>query len=647
MRRREFLRLTVLGTAAMGVGGRTFHGVRGDASGEERLNLQLPEADSEKPRPNILWLTCEDMGPNLGCYGDPFATTPNLDRLAAKGLRYKNAWSNAPVCAPARTAIITGVFPTAPGAEHMRSEVAMPVFLQMYPQLLRAAGYYCTNNVKEDYNVTKPGVVWDESSNKAHWKNRPPGRPFFAVFNFTETHESQIRRRPHTLRHDPSRVPIPPYHPDTPEVRHDWAQYYDNITTMDSLVGERLRELEEAGLAEDTIVFFYSDHGSGMPRHKRWLYDSGLRVPLIVYIPDKFRHLAPPEYRPGGVSERLVSFVDLAPTLLSLIGQKPPAWMHGKPFLGKFCAEEPEYVFGFRGRMDERFDLSRAVRSKRYLYIRNYMPHLPYGQYLAYMFETPTTRVWKSLYDAGKLEPPATYFWEPKPPEELYDVTNDPHQIQNLAGRPEFAGVLNQMRSALREHIFAVRDVGFLPEPEMHRRAAGTTIYEFAQDPKRYPLERIYAMAERAARYDEEAIPELVAGLRDAESGVRYWAIMGLLIRGKDAVLPAVKKISPLLADESPSVRIAAAWALAEFGNDDLRQRALNCLLELSPADENGAYTATFALWVIDTLGPKAAPLHASLRNIARRDPKAPARVSGYVDRLLAHILGEDYSQGR
>jgi uncharacterized sulfatase len=647
MRRREFLRLTVLGTAAMGVGGRTFHGVRGDASGEERLNLQPPEADSEKPRPNILWLTCEDMGPNLGCYGDPFATTPNLDRLAAKGLRYKNAWSNAPVCAPARTAIITGVFPTALGAEHMRSEVAMPVFLQMYPQLLRAAGYYCTNNVKEDYNVTKPGVVWDESSNKAHWKNRPPGRPFFAVFNFTETHESQIRRRPHTLRHDPSRVPIPPYHPDTPEVRHDWAQYYDNITTMDSLVGEHLRELEEAGLAEDTIVFFYSDHGSGMPRHKRWLYDSGLRVPLIVYIPDKFRHLAPPEYRPGGVSERLVSFVDLAPTLLSLIGQKPPAWMHGKPFLGKFCAEEPEYVFGFRGRMDERFDLSRAVRSKRYLYVRNYMPHLPYGQYLAYMFETPTTRVWKSLYDAGKLEPPATYFWEPKPPEELYDVTNDPHQIQNLAGRPEFAGVLNQMRSVLREHIFAVRDVGFLPEPEMHRRAAGTTIYEFAQDPKRYPLERIYAMAERAARYDEEAIPELVAGLRDAESGVRYWAIMGLLIRGKDAVLPAVKKISPLLADESPSVRIAAAWALAEFGNDDLRQRALNCLLELSPPDENGAYTATFALWVIDTLGPKAAPLHASLPSIARRDPKAPARVSGYVDRLLAHILGEDYSQGR
>jgi len=596
---------------------------------------------AEEPRPNILWLTCEDMGPNLGCYGDSFATTPNLDRLAAKGLRYVNAWSNAPVCAPARTAIIVGMYPTALGAEHMRSEVAMPASLQMYPQLLRQAGYYCTNNVKEDYNLTKPGKVWDESSNKAHWKNRAPGQPFFAIFNFTVTHESQIRRRPHTLQHDPSRVPIPPYHPDTPEVRHDWTQYYDNITTMDRLVGERLQELEEAGLAEDTIVFFYSDHGSGMPRHKRWLYDSGLKVPLIVYIPEKFRHLAPPEYRPGGVSDRLVSFVDLAPTLLSLIGQKPPAWMHGKPFMGKFCAEEPKYMFGFRGRMDERIDFLRAVRSKRYLYIRNYMPHLPYGQHLAYMFETPTTRVWKALYDEGKLQPPATYFWEPKPPEELYDVTADPHQIHNLAGRPEFADVLNEMRSALREHILAVRDVGFLPEAEMHRRAAGTTIYEFAQDPERYPLERIYAMAERAARYDREAIPELLKGLKDADSGVRYWAAMGLLIRGKDAVVPAAKELRALLADESPSVRIVAAWALAEFGNEDLRKEALECLVELSPADKNGAYTATFAVWVLDTLGAKAASVYPRLRDIPRRDPQAPARANSYVGRLLSHIFSE------
>jgi uncharacterized sulfatase len=533
------------------------------------------------------------------------------------------------------------MYPQSLGAEHMRSEVAMPASVQMYPQLLRAAGYYCTNNVKEDYNLTKPGRVWDESSNKAHWKNRAPGQPFFAIFNFTVTHESQIRRRPHTLQHDPAKVPIPPYHPDTPEVRHDWTQYYDNITTMDTLVGERLRELEEAGLAEDTIVFFYSDHGSGMPRHKRWLYDSGLKVPLIVYIPKKFRHLAPPEYQPGAVSDRLVSFVDLAPTLLSLIGEKPPTWMHGRPFLGKYRSEEPKYLFGFRGRMDERYDFLRAVRSKQFLYIRNYMPHVPYGQYLAYMFETPTTRVWKALYDAGQLRAPQSNFWEPKPPEELYDVTVDPHQIHNLADRPEYATVLAEMRAALRDHILAIRDVGFLPEPEMHRRAAGTTIYEMAQDPQRYPLERIYTMAEKAARYDREAVPELVAGLRDPDAGVRYWAVMGLLIRGREVVLPQAAELRTLLTDESPSVRIASAWALAQFGPDDLRQQALRCLLDLAPADKNGAYTASFAVWVIDTLGAKAAPIHPALKGIVTRDPNAPARANGYVDRILAHIFGQ------
>ncbi|MCS7238192.1 MAG: sulfatase-like hydrolase/transferase [Thermoguttaceae bacterium] len=592
-------------------------------------------------RPNILWLTCEDMGPNLGCYGDSYATTPNLDRLAAKGLRYLNAWSNAPVCAPARTAIITGVYPTSLGAEHMRSEVKMPAFMPMYPQLLRAAGYYCTNNVKEDYNLTKPGRVWDESSNKAHWKNRPPGKPFFAIFNFTVTHESQIRRRPHTLVHDPSRAPIPPYHPDTPEVRHDWAQYYDNITAMDRLVGERLQELEEAGLAEDTIVFFYSDHGSGMPRHKRWLYESGLKVPLIVYIPEKFRHLAPPEYRPGGVSERLVSFVDLAPSLLSLIGQEPPQWMHGKAFMGKFCAPEQKYIFGFRGRMDERFDFLRAVRNHRYLYIRNYMPHLPYGQHLAYMFETPTTQVWKALFDAGKLQPAQAAFWKSKPPEELYDLSSDPHQINNLVDSPDHRGILEELRSALREHIFAVRDSGFLPEPEMHRRAAPTTIYEFVHDPARYPLEKIYSMAELAARYDREAIPRLISGLEDPDSGVRYWATMGLLIRGQEAVATNLRKLEALLEDESPSVRIVAAWALAEFGPNEARQKALDCLLQLAPADRNGAYTAAFAVWVIDTLGAKAAAIHPQLKGIPRRDPLAPARANSYVGRLLAHIFGE------
>jgi uncharacterized sulfatase len=256
-------------------------------------------------RPNILWITCEDTGPELGCYGDTYSQTPNLDALAAQGIRYLHAWSTAPVCAPARTTIITGMYPPALGAEHMRSEVTLPSSILLFPQLLRKQGYYCSNNSKEDYNVTKPGTVWDESSGKAHYRNREPGQPFFAVFNFTTTHESQIRKRPHELKHDSARVPVPAYHPDTPEVRQDWAQYYDNITTMDGQAGKVLQELEADGLASNTIVFFYGDHGSGMPRSKRWPYDSGLHVPLLVRVPEAFRDLAPPDYRPGGTTARV------------------------------------------------------------------------------------------------------------------------------------------------------------------------------------------------------------------------------------------------------------------------------------------------------------------------------------------------------
>lgn len=394
-------------------------------------------ADPASPKPNILWITCEDIGPHLGCYGDEYADTPVLDQLAAKGTVYLHAWSNAPVCAPARTTITTGVYPPSTGAQHMRSFTRLPEDIKMYPQFLREAGYYCTNNSKEDYNLAKPGQVWDESSRKAHWKNRKPGQPFFAIFNFTNTHESKIRTRAHKCLHDPAKTPLPAYHPDTPEVRLDWAQYHDNITTMDRMAGDKLRELEEAGLADDTIIFFYGDHGSGMPRGKRCAWDSGLRVPMIVYVPDRFRHLAPDDYGPGKRADRLVSFVDLAPTLLSLVGIKPPKYMQGHAFLGKHSAPPQPFIYGFRGRMDERYDMVRSVRDQRCVYVRNYMPHLPAGQHVRYMFVTPSTRVWKELFDQGKLTPEQAAFWQRRPPEELYDLKNDPDEVRNLANSPE------------------------------------------------------------------------------------------------------------------------------------------------------------------------------------------------------------------
>ncbi|MFO1066260.1 MAG: sulfatase-like hydrolase/transferase, partial [Pirellulales bacterium] len=224
---------------------------------------QIAAQASASGRPNVLWITSEDNGPELGCYGDAYSTSPNIDALAAKGQIYLNCWSNAPVCAPARTTIVTGLYPTSLGAQHMRSHVRLPDSMQLYPQLFQQQGYYCTNNVKEDYNVIKPKGAWNESSAKAHWRKRKAGQPFFAVFNFTTTHESQIRKRPHTPVHDPAKVKVPPYHPDTKEVREDWAQYYDQITAMDREVGEVLAQLREDGLEDNTIVVYYGDHGCG------------------------------------------------------------------------------------------------------------------------------------------------------------------------------------------------------------------------------------------------------------------------------------------------------------------------------------------------------------------------------------------------
>lgn len=614
------------------------------------LSPSTGRAADAPARPNIIWLTTEDMGPQLGCYGDAYADTPNVDRFAGRSLRYLHCWSNAPVCAPARTAIITGVYPTATGSEHMRSMVAMPKVIRMYPKVLREAGYYCTNNSKEDYNLAKPDQVWDESSGKAHYKNRPAGQPFMAVFNHVGTHESQIRKRPHQAVHDPAKVPLPAYHPDAPEVRQDWAQYYDNITTMDGWFGERLTELADAGLAEDTIVFFYGDHGSGMPRSKRWPYNSGLHVPLIVHVPEKWKHLAPPGYAAGGKTDRLVSFVDLAPTLFSLAGAKPPEWVQGRAFAGPHAAPPREYVFGFRGRMDERTDLVRSVRDKRFVYVRNFMPHRIYGQHLNYMFQTPATRVWKQMYDAGQLKGAQAAFWEAKPAEELYDLESDRYEVRNLAGSGEHGQVLVRMRAALRASMLETRDVGLLPEGEVHARAKGSTPYEMGRDEAKYDLPRVLDAAELASSGLPGAAGELAERLSDGDSAVRYWAATGLLARGPDAVGPAGEKLTAALKDSSSFVRIVAAEALGRFGSDGDAKAALDVLVGLADVKQNGVYVAMPALAAIDSMGGKAAPAKARLAALPTAEPSSDPRMQEYVPRLLEHVgetLGFDARQGR
>jgi uncharacterized sulfatase len=433
-------------------------------------------------------------------------------------------------------------------------------------------------------------------------------------------------------------VRVPAYHPDTPEVRQDWAQYYDNITTMDRQAGEVLAQLDEDGLSDSTIIFFYGDHGSGMPRNKRWPYNSGLQVPLLVHIPERFRRLASPDYRAGGVTERLVSFVDLAPTLLSLIGQRPPEWMQGHAFLGQHIAPEQPYIYGFRGRMDERIDLVRSVRDKRYVYLRQYMPHKIYGQHIAYMFETPTTRVWKQLYDESKLNPAQRAFWEAKPPEELYDLSNDPDEVNNLAGSPQHRTVLERMRRAQQDLALKIRDVDFLPEAELHARARGSTPYEVARDPARYPMKEIVATAELAASRDQGAESKLLAALQHPDSAVRYWGLTGLLIRGQSAVTQSGAALRRAFQDPAPSVRIAAAEALGRYGKDADLEPAMTVLLELAPQDKNGLYVSLLALNAIDALGAKARPWKAAIAALPATDPRIPQKLNGYVPRLVENI---------
>ena len=603
--------------------------------------LGLPLAHANK-LPNILWITSEDNGPHLGCYGDEFATTPNLDALAKKGTIYTRAISNAPVCAPARTTIISGMYPPSTGSEHMRSMTRLPSKFKMYPTYLRELGYYCTNNSKEDYNLMKEGEVWHESGRKASWENRPnQDKPFFAIFNFTISHESKIRKRPHEPIHDPAKVRVPAYHPDHPEIRKDWAQYYDKITEMDKMVGDKIRELKDDGLEKDTIIFYYGDHGSGMPRSKRWPFFSGLNVPLIVHVPEKWKHLASSDYKVGGSIDRRVGFVDLAPTLLSIAGKKPPAHLQGHAFMGKYEATEQQYGYGFRGRMDERYDMVRSVVGERYIYIRNYMPHKPYGQHVSYMFQTTTTQVWKKLFEEGKLNEAQSHFWKTKPAEELYDLQKDPDEVTNLAQSEQHAPILKKMRKAHFSHIRKIRDVGFLPEGEIHSRSVGSTPYEIARDSKKYPFEKILAAAELATSLKKKDLPSIAHLLEDSDSAVRYWGAIGLLSHKTAGTKTYNKELLNALNDKSPYVQATAAEALGRFGTKEEQILAVQTLGKLADPIKNGCFPSMLAMNAIDHLDNKAKSLIPFIKSMPRTPTGVDKRFQGYVGRLVDTTINE------
>jgi N-sulfoglucosamine sulfohydrolase len=434
-----------------------------------------PVIGMETP-PNILWISCEDLSPRLGCYGDPVAVTPNIDRLASEGMRFTNLHATAAVCAPNRTAIITGMYQTSIGSHHMRTTHAgrtgelptpyaavPPHYVKAFTEYLRARGYFCTNNAKTDYQFAwpyqTPFTAWDECGSTAHYRNRADkSQPFFAVFNYTLTHESQTWQEPEYT--DPAKVQVPPYYPDTEKVRRSLARLYDQVARLDSLVGKHLRELEEEGLAENTVVFFWSDHGDGLPRAKRWPYESGTRMPLIVRWPRALR--------PGSVSDQLLSSIDLGPTVLSLAGAPLPVHLQGKAFLGPQASEARSLVFTARDRFDESYDMVRSVRDSRYRYIRNYYPNLPYILWMPYRNNSPIMQEMYRLEAEGKLEgPPKIWFSGLRPPEELYDCRNDPHNIRNLATDPAYQGTLRVLSTALDTWRKESGDMGDISEEQM------------------------------------------------------------------------------------------------------------------------------------------------------------------------------------
>ena len=436
-------------------------------------------------RPNIVWIIAEDISPDLGCYGDSYAVTPQADRLAMQGARYTNAFSVSGVCAPSRSALATGAYPTSIGTMHMRTRVVPPPHVKCFTEALRAAGYYCCNNGKTDYQFEAPFTAWDHDAPEAHWRNRPdPDQPFFAVFNHRVCHESQIRvseeqRKLNTARlsgeqfHDPSQATLPPYYPDTPLSRLDWARYHDIVTAFDYQAGDLLRQLEEDGLDDNTAVFLFGDHGRGLPRAKRWIYDSGIHVPLIVRWPGVLE--------PGTVENRIVSFVDFAPTVLSMAGVAIPPSVQGLPFLGEAATQPRQYAFAARDRMDETYDRIRAVRDKRFKYIRNYFPEKPYSQNIGFMDQMPTMQEWRRLHAEGSLSGPQRLFFQAKPVEELYDTVSDPHEIRNLAQDPQHSNTLGRLREQLRQWVSRFGDRGEEPEFSMMERMRPGGRYEKTQ----------------------------------------------------------------------------------------------------------------------------------------------------------------------
>ena len=610
-------------------------------------DTQKKPAQAQQKKPNILWIVSEDNSPLLGAYGDTFATTPHIDQLAQQSLVYDNAFANTPVCAPTRFSILTGLHASVMGTGNMRSRNRVPAFVEPYTHYLQAAGYYVTNDSKTDYNYatvdTEAGKALTYSEwqaldsrlwNEGSYTDRAPEQPFFHVYNIFESHESRLHSPIKNRQHDPTQVTLPPYHPDTPEIRADWAQYYDRITQMDSLVGKKLAELNAAGELGNTIVFYYSDHGGALARSKRFVYDTGTKIPFMVHVPTQFKHLV--QHPMGGRTAQIIDLVDLAPTLLYLAGVESPDYMHGENIFSANTKGQKEYAYLYRGRMDVRIDLVRALRGKRFKYIRNYMPQRPNGQHLEYLWKAESVRSWQQECQQGQCNKTQQRFWQARPAEELYDTHTDKWEVNNLAVNPLYKRTLLKMRAALKGENRRYKDVGFIPEGELAARTKAITGYELVRQDG-FPIELIIDTAEIASLGNHKNIPLLSERLEHPEASVRYWSALGLGIL-KEQARPAKGLLEKRLRDSSADVQIAAAEALIHLGDSE---QALAVLI--TQLKNESPTIRIHAANALQEIGSKAKPVAGQLEAMvaAMEALKAQGKLPGenYLLSALSHTV--------
>jgi N-sulfoglucosamine sulfohydrolase len=588
-------------------------------------------------RPNILWLTCEDNNINwVGCYGNPHADTPNIDQLAKDGFQYMHAFASAPVCAPSRSTWITGINAISMGTHPMRSRYDIPHnLIEYYPDHLKANGYHTGNDKKTDYNIGgRPDKDCWDNPGKVNWDELKNNQPFFQIINSTQSHESKAFGDVHNTRHDPADTKLREYHPDVPGMRENYAHYHDAMKKMDGEIGASLQALEAAGLAENTIVIHNSDHGGVLPRSKRYIFESGIHCPLIIRIPPAHKHLWP-EKQPGMKVDRLVSFVDMPKTWLGITGSKVPGYMQGTVFLGTQTEPEKEFHFAFRGRMDERNENARAVCNKQFLYIRNYMPYVPWMQELNYLWKMTATQAWVEHVESGKASEVEARFFKPKGwTEEFYDMKKDPDSVDNLIDNPEFAQIIGKMRGGLRAWQEQVHDAALLPEADMARRAAEnkTTIYELVRNPKLYNLPALLDAADLALEENRGNLPALRKLLANPDSGLRYWGIVGcFLLNDPQAGFQC-------LEDDSHEVRAMAAWLLIRTGEKD---KGFQCLENLVSEE---SYALLKVLNIADWMGDGAKPLMPAIQAVKfKKDHEAihqnHKNIQGYQKRMQLTLL--------